>query len=128
MLTASELAILRKHFYNTLPINVEVKRQVSIANNAGGERNQIQTVVHGRGRVVALSEPRVAVDAGRPVVVADYELYLASELASEGVSPDVLDVKSGDVVFAHEAMYTVVSTNRGESDAVCVIALCRRMQ
>ena len=139
MLSPATLARLRATYAKHLPKTCAVHREEPASNGGGGFTKVIRTVEAAlRANAVPKREPLFVPDeAGRPVVVADYNVYLGDPVRE----PDALDVRTGDVIMLGRVVapdgvtvlvpgvpYRVVTTDKGRGENVGLTVTAKQVQ
>lgn len=120
MLTEPELRDWRRDYAaDQLTQLADVKRRATTGDGMGGSQAVPLTPESGLAcRVVRMKNPRTAIEGGRPVTVADWEVRLSVHGGER--APETLDVKPTDEVIVGGLRYRVVATDKGRADAPCL--------
>jgi len=123
-LAASVLARLCSTYASLLPDTAAVVRETGTPNGLGGSTMSTATVEASLGaRVVPMYQPKVTVEGGSPVVVADYDIYLGDPARL----PSALDVRTYDIITVNSITYRVLSTDEGRGESLGLKATCKRL-
>jgi hypothetical protein len=128
MFDTVELAEARRDYIaEMLPERATVRRRVGTKDAQQIRLSSPTEPERGlRARVCPIRVPHKGIEGGRPLVIADWEISVGEETGER--SPEQLDILPADEIAIKNKVFRVVDTDKGRSNALCLVIAAIRIQ